>query len=228
MSVAEVATYRGRDADSQLERVRQQFLRSGCWRREGAAPAGPLLHGLNCRIWPMRKLWLSILFLLSVTVHGQPAPTPSTPTQAQFTAALQSVVANEAQWRKTIEAVKIEELPVSYRVGKLLEQSKSRTTRALDQAVRWAGRTNSNHRLSSEIVFLSSIQELQSQMDHFAGLLLQYDMKTTAAQKKVSDWVDALSNLAYGPIDEVRQTSFDHTTNRADLLDQSCAPAIAH
>jgi hypothetical protein len=185
-----------------------------------------------CRIWPMRKLGLSSLllpFLLSMTLHSQTAPsTPAhaTPTLAQYNAALQSVATNEAQWRKIVEAVKVEDLPVSYALGKQFEQNKQLVNEDLKMAAQWASRANSEHSLFAEVSFLSSIQDLQSQVQQFAGLMLEFEMTDSAAQKKVMDWADALSTLANGPMQQAWVASYLYTTNRARLLDLSCSAAI--
>ena len=47
-------------------------------------------------------------------------------------------------------------------------------------------------------------------------------MTGSEAKKKVGDWSDALSTLGAGPIRQAWVISYDYTTNRAYLLDQSC------
>jgi hypothetical protein len=175
----------------------------------------------------MRKLSLSGLllpFLLSVAMHSQQAsPSQQTPpTEAQFTAALQSVIANEAKWRGVVEAVKIEDLPVSYAVGKQLEQSRDMVSKGLKTAALWADTANREHTLFAEVNFLSSLQELQGQFLLLVATIDQYQMTDAAAQKKIGNWVDALATVSNGPVQDVWLVAFSHTTHRAHLLDQSC------
>ena len=108
-----------------------------------------------------------------MTVHSQQttsAPAPPIPTLAQYNAALQSVITNEAQWRKAVEAVKVEDLPVSYAIGKEFERTKGIVSEDLKMAALWAARANKEHSLYAEVNFLSSIQDLQSQVQQFAGI----------------------------------------------------------
>jgi len=177
----------------------------------------------------MRKLWLSsfLPLLLSLTVHSQqapPSPQPGgpPPTQAQYTAALRNVITNEAQWRKTIEGVKIEDLSVSYATGKEFQESKYLVIKGLNLAALWADRTNREPSLFAEVSFLSAIEQLQGDFMVFTATMDEYQLTDTTTQKKVNDWLDALSDLANGPIQQTWVVSYTYTTHRAYLLDQSC------
>ena len=92
------------------------------------------------------------------------------PTLAQFHAVLESVSANPAQWFNAINAIKIEELPVSYAVGKQFERNKYIVTEDLKMALLFANRADKDRSLVAEVSFLTSIQELQSQMQQFVSL----------------------------------------------------------
>jgi hypothetical protein len=94
-------------------------------------------------------------------------------TPASFSVVLYSVTTNEAQWHKLIESVDIEGLPISYAVGKQLEQNKTIVRQDLDMVVLWAPAVAKNKNSPyDEVNFMSATQELQSQLQEFLDLLL--------------------------------------------------------
>ena len=72
----------------------------------------------------------SLVVLLAMLPAGAQQRNPP-PTPAQFHAALETRNTSQAQWLKSIDSVKIEELPVSYAIGKQFEESKALVTEDL-------------------------------------------------------------------------------------------------
>ncbi|RZU39313.1 hypothetical protein [Edaphobacter modestus] len=67
----------------------------------------------------MQKLALVICLLMHSFVLVAQQQVKET-TIAEFDAALQRLVAQEAQWHKVIDAVNIEQVPVDYAIGKTI------------------------------------------------------------------------------------------------------------
>ncbi|RZU39314.1 hypothetical protein BDD14_0683 [Edaphobacter modestus] len=88
----------------------------------------------------------------------------------------------------------------------------------------WAGRVLREHSYFAEVNFLSSVQDLQAQIQLFVALLLQYNISDKVAQDKVLRWTDSMTSLANGPIQDIWQTSYQYSTHRALLIDKRCAP----
>jgi len=169
----------------------------------------------------MRKL--SYLLLLAVLpASGQTSELPH-PTSAQFNAALETLNTSEVQWVKAISSVKVEELPVSYSDGKLIEDNKDLVVRYLVLAETWEARVEREHSLYAEVNLALSIQQLQDQMFDFATMLSAANMPDRAAAKKLQDWAHAVSDIATGPLGKVNLTTTAYVTDRAHQIDQSCA-----
>lgn len=107
---------------------------------------------------------LPLLFLISLSLAAQDKQKPA--TLDEFDAMLQCIIINDSQWRKAIEAVKVEGLSVSYAIGKRFEQSKSIVSDDLRVTIRFAELAKRDHSLFAEVNLLSAIQELQSQISN--------------------------------------------------------------
>jgi hypothetical protein len=59
------------------------------------------------------------------------------PTLAQFKVSIQAVQANAPQWRKTINSVNVEDLPVAYATGKVYDQGKQIVSEDLRVLLLW-------------------------------------------------------------------------------------------
>jgi hypothetical protein len=169
-----------------------------------------------------------LISLFVALVHASNAHSqPATPSTAQFTSTLQTVVTNEAKWRSVIQSVKVEELPVSDAIGKQFDQSKYIVNEDLKMVVLWANRANKERSLFAEVNLLSSIQEFQGHLNLFVATLNQYEMANNITQKRIGNWADAMSNLANGSVEDVFKTTRSYTTDQAHLVDQKCVGAGA-
>ena len=164
----------------------------------------------------------SLVVLLALLPAGAQQNNPH-PAPAQFEAALETLNTSHVQWAKAINSVKAEELPVSYSEGKLIEDSKYVVNQNLRLVVTWVGRVEREHSLYAEVNLVLSVQELQDQMLQFAGMVSLANMPDRAAEKELQDWAKAVSDIATGPLGDLRTTTVGYVTDHAHLIDQTCA-----
>jgi hypothetical protein len=170
----------------------------------------------------MLKHGILIVFLLPVLSPLFARGQLQEPTKAQYKAAVRRVVTEAPQWRKVIDSVKVDDLPINYAVGKQFQQTKDLAAGSLNMTLQWANRMEGEDSLFDDVNFMSSIQDLQSQLQQFSDLLNEFDMTDKASQKKVSDWSQVLAAVADGPVQEIWKTSFSYTTRHALQVDQGC------
>lgn len=145
------------------------------------------------------------------------------PTPAQFKASVSTLQTDSAQWRKMIESVKIEDLPVDYATGKRYEQNQTLVGEDLKMALLWAGRAGQSGSLFDEINYLSSVQELQAQLQLFSEFLAAFAVADKAKTEKVQNWAQGMSDVANGQVNDAYKTAFLYTTRHALLVEKACA-----
>jgi hypothetical protein len=112
---------------------------------------------------------------------------------------IQTLQTNAPQWRKTINSVNVEDLPVAYATGKAYDQGKQIVNEDLRVLMLWAGRLAQGNSLYDQINYLSSMQEMQTQLQLLTGLLQDFSVRDKATTAKVQDRATGLSNMANGP-----------------------------
>ena len=156
--------------------------------------------------------------LFAPKLHSQEPP----PTPAQFKASVATLQTSSAQWRKVIESVNIEDLPVEYATGKQYEQGKHIVGEDLKMVLLWAGRAGQSGSLFDEINYMSSVQELQGQLQQFSALISDFTVPDKAKTAKVQNWSEAMSNIANGPVDTAFKAAYTYTTRHALQIEKTC------
>jgi len=167
------------------------------------------------------RLVFPLLFLVVFCPHlrGQ----ESAPTPAQFKASVRTVEISAPQWRKVIESVNVEDLPVEYATGKRFEQSKYVVREDLKMVLLWGSHAAQSGSLFDEINYMSAVQELQAQLQLFGSLLGEFNISDHTAATKVGNWAEAMSNVANGPIEGAFKTAYTYTTRHALQIEKGCA-----
>jgi hypothetical protein len=170
----------------------------------------------------MRKHILVVcLLIFSLRISAQ--QTDKKVSSVAFENAANRLLTQEAQWQKVVNAVDIEQLHVDYPVGKRFQETKSLVNQELEMSASWAKKAVREHTYFSDVNFLSSVQDLQAQMQLFVALLLQFQLNSQADESRVEKWTEAMSAIANGPINEIWKTTYSYTTHRALLIDgQPC------
>lgn len=120
--------------------------------------------------------------------------------------------------------IKVEELPISYAEGKVLEQNKDMVVQNLDLSSKLAARVLKTGRLSDEINLLETTHEVNSGLHDLAGLLLDVDVKDEASNKKAWDWAKSASDLANGSVNDLYIGTFTYVTAHSDEVEaRQCA-----
>jgi hypothetical protein len=161
----------------------------------------------------MRKLGYSSLpaILLLVLSSETKAQIPA-PSKNEFIASVKSFQAQAPSWKKAVNSVSIEELPINYATGKVYEQGKEIVNQDLDTLVLWAGRVEREGSLYSEVNYMSLMQEVQSQVLSFAELVQDFTAKDKATTDKVQAWSKHMNDIANGPLQDLFKTTFAYTT----------------
>lgn len=168
----------------------------------------------------LRALALLLAFCLCPAVHAQQ---PEIFTLAQYKAAAHTVASNVAQWRKTIDSVNVDSLPVNYATGKVYEQGKQIVGQDLNMVELWGNRAAQSDSLYDQVNFMFSMQELQMQLELLNGLVSDFSVRDAAVTAKVQNWGAAMNTIANGPLQASFTTIFNYTTRHALLADQACA-----
>jgi hypothetical protein len=178
-----------------------------------------------CKLFPCKSLGFDSLPYcpLSAFVPLSHSQQPPVVTLAQFKATAHTIGSSAEQWRKTIDSVSVDGLPVDYATGKAYEQSKQVVSQDLRMAVLWGDRAEKSDSLYDQINYMSSVQELQSQLQLFNGLLSDFSVRDAAVTAKVQAWADALNNIANGPLEAAFGPIFNYTTRHALQIEQTCA-----
>jgi hypothetical protein len=145
------------------------------------------------------------------------------PTVAQFRASIQTVQTSAPQWRKKMNSVNVEDLPVAYATGKVYEQGKQVINQDLDVLLLWAGRVATSNSLYDEINYLSALQETQTQLQLQTSLLQDFSVPDKAMTARVQEWASSLSDLANGPLEEIFKTTFGYAIHHASEVQRACA-----
>ena len=120
--------------------------------------------------------------------------------------------------------IKVEELPISYVEGKVLEQNKDTLVQNLDLSWTLAARVLKTGRLSDEINLLETTHEVNSGLHDLAGLLLNVDVKDEASNKKAWDWANSASDLANGSVNNLYLDTLTYVTAHSDEVEaMQCA-----
>lgn len=101
-----------------------------------------------------------------------------------FRASLQRFQSHSAEWWSTLAKIKVEELPVSYAEGSVIERDKGIAARNLDLMSKLSARVLKTGRLSDEINLLEVTHEMSSQLQGISTLLLEANVKDDASAKK--------------------------------------------
>ena len=146
----------------------------------------------------------------------------STPTVAQFKASIRTMQTNSTQWRKVVESVNVDDLPVQYATGKQYEQSKNIVEENLKMVLLWGSRAVQSGSLFDEINYMSAVQELQTQLQLFSSLIIDFTVTDKAKTILVQNWATGMTDLATGPIDAAFKTAYEYTTWHALQAVKAC------
>jgi hypothetical protein len=145
---------------------------------------------------------------------------------ASFRKALAGVKVNAGAWRLLLARVKIEDLPVTYAVGKAMVQSMDLANKDIGLVIDDADQELRHPSLSGEIVLMSQIQSLQSDLQSVGSLVLAFDMPTLSDAKKVSDWALDLEKLADGPVQSLWGEAYTFVVVQAAGAEVRCSNQV--
>jgi hypothetical protein len=179
---------------------------------------------ISCRGMTLNLLRLVAVASLAISssLHAQLPPSNS----AAFKTSLESFQKQFASWQAALSNVKVEELPINYGEGKVIDQTKDVTLQNLQLASKLAARILRSPSLDDEINWLLTISELSHGMQDLATLLLNTSLTDDKSVKKVGVWSQSLTDLSTGPINAVYVDSYKYVTSRAsDIEAKNCASA---
>lgn len=168
----------------------------------------------------MTKLSFFVFLFAALSAPGQ--SDTRHPTSAQFRAALETLKTSQGQWAKVINSVSVDELPVSYRIGKQIDGYRGVVNEDLRVLESLVDRVEREHSVYAEVNLVLAVQELQAQLNLFSATLSMYTIPDPAAQKKVDDWSQAITDIANGPLEPIYVTTVSFVTDRAHVLDIQC------
>ena len=146
---------------------------------------------------------------------------PTTPKRESFRASLLSFQKQALDWQRTIREIKVEDLPVSYAEGKVIEQDKQLALQDLQLATKLSVQIHQDESLSDEINLLATTQEMGAELRELGTLLLDTNM-TDAKVKVVIDWSTSLTKIANGPLNDFYTGAFMYVSAHADEVESRC------
>jgi hypothetical protein len=170
-----------------------------------------------------RWSWISLLpILFASSLPAQHTP----PDSEHFTAILLKFEQQQsAEWQNKLKAIAIEDLPISYREGKVINQNRDVALRNYQLAVKLAQRILSQGSgLSDDINLMATLADANNGMHETASMLVNSGITDNANAKKVIDWSQSLEDVTNGPANALYIAIYQHVTARADELEtHSCA-----
>jgi hypothetical protein len=154
---------------------------------------------------------------------AQTAPPMQIQSSAVFRASLVRLRKEQlAEWRRSLQQVEIEQLPIGYANGKLIEKTR-------DQALQWLGICDvaADHALQhdslvEDILFASNMSELFHSMQDVSTILDNTELPNGLAEDLKNKWSKRIQDLASGPIYDLSQSSLNFSVARAVTQEKEC------
>ncbi len=137
---------------------------------------------------------LLLCILTNASVGQRVASTAATPEPEALAKTLDDLIANLPKWRAVIAAVNVDALPIQYKEGKLIEDSRISSLEELDKIGKLASSLKQKPTASESVQLLLGLEDLYGgNLDHLASAL----MLVTGADGKLvgqaASWGDTLS-----------------------------------
>lgn len=160
----------------------------------------------------------AILVLVLADVGCLQAQAPGS-NAAAFRASLQRFQSQTVKWQNDLARIKVEELPISYAEGKAIDQNKDVAALNLDLLSKLSARVLNSGHLSDEINLVATIQQLGSQLQAVATLLLDTNVKDDVSAKKIMGWSKPLTDLATGAVNNLYVDTFSYVIAHASEVE---------
>jgi len=141
------------------------------------------------------------------------------PTRAAFkesTVRLQTEIRN---WQHAADTLRVDELPVSYASGKVIDQDLSILKADLGLASRLATRVLDSERLSDAIALMVEVADVGRQFDEISNLLLYIDTPDKATAATIRGLAKSFSDISGGQLNEFYLSAYGFVTVRADEIE---------
>ena len=156
-------------------------------------------------------------------VPGQTIPPLISPT-ALHTALLKLRKEQLPECRRVLNAVEVEQLPVAYADGKLIERMRDQSlqwTQIVETATDQALGSNS---LLKQIQLAYDINELNHSLGDLASQLSYFSLSNAPKEELKNKWARELQDFASGPINTLTVDIQGFVEARADQLEKRCRP----
>lgn len=152
---------------------------------------------------------------------GMPAPAQrKNPKPIAFRASLLSLQKEIPAWEGVAANVKVEELPVSYAEGKIIDQQLSIAKQNLRLAADVSTRILSEDRLSDEINLMEVLNAVGQNFQDVSDLLTSVNGTDDATVKQIQKLSQALSAAANGQINKSYLATYSFVMNRAEVIER--------
>lgn len=118
--------------------------------------------------------------------------------------------------------MKIEDLPIEYATGTRYKLNQTVLGEDLKVLLAAAERAAAHGKVADEVVYLSSVQEFQSQLQQFSALVGNFSVADVDTTAKVQKWSVQMSDLANGPVEAAFVAAFGYTIRHAAQIDKPC------
>lgn len=156
-------------------------------------------------------------------VHGQASPPVLSPS-ALHSALLRLRKEQLPEWRRVLNSVEVEQLPIAYADGKLIERMRDQSlqwTQIVQTATNQALETNS---LLKQIQLAYEINELNHSLSDLSSQLSYFSLPSGPKEDLRIKWARELQDLAGGPINTLTVDIQSFAEARADRLESRCRP----
>ena len=115
-----------------------------------------------------------------------------------------------------MQAVQVEQLPVSYAYGTLIEKNRQQVLQWSKIAQLATAKVLASDSLAQEINLANILSELSHSLSDLATTLDEVDLAKGPAYDARNSWASRLQDLAGGPVNSISQESLSFVMARAD------------
>jgi hypothetical protein len=174
----------------------------------------------------MKKSRLSMLALLLALFiptwasHAQ----NKIPTRTEFRESTAKLQTEITQWQHSADRLKVEDLPVSYALGKVIDQHLTILNADLGLASRLASRVLADDHLADEIALMAEVSDVGREFDEIANLLLSIEPAQKAIAETIGNHAQSFSDISNGPLGNYYLEAYKFVTARAvDIEKRNCS-----